>query len=759
MGFALKDGKRLLAIALVSCAALLYEVALTRLLSVVLWYHFAFLAIALAMLGLGAPGVWFSLRQPAPGALRTALLGAGLAIPASVAAICKIGNTLALVVGAALVVFLLLGAAVFLLLQQAPERAVGPMYGADLLGAAAGAAAVVPLMDRVPTPALVAAAGFLPLAATALLDGAGRARVALLLGAALFVTLAWGEPYRLRYSKDYEEPDVLYERWTPTARLTVFRRLFFQRDPREGFGWGMGSRFTPTAVDQMWIEQDGSYGTPVTRFAGATDVLDHIFFDVASLGYQFRQPRRVCIIGAGGGRDVLAALASGARDVDAVEINPHMVDIVDRRLGAFSGRPYRRPGVRAVIAEGRSFLARGGRPYDLIQIPLVDSAAATTAGAFALAENYLYTAEAMQLYWRRIEPAGVLSVSRWMRGRGALEMPRLVLLAREALHASGVARPERHMAVVQGGALGTLLVSRAPLSASDIAALDRVASDRGFVRHWPAHAATPPNSLPARALREGDAWASGAGLDLAPPTDDRPFFFQPVRLLGGLDRRSASAFTVNERSVVLLRHLLLAVGALALVLFFAPFVARRGTSRRTGLARGTAYFAAIGIGFMLVEAPWIQRGILHLGHPSYATTVVLGLLLLAAGLGSIAAGRAMPSSVRRCALVLPAALAVTNLLVPWAFRVTIGSAFPARLGVCALLIAPCGFIMGFAFPSGMMRFGDAHKPWFWAVNGAGGVLATVASVALSIELGFAAVSSIGVAAYLAAALLLRGEPA
>src|SRR3990172_9038109 len=207
------------AIALVSCAVLLYEIAITRILSVVLWYHFAFLSISLALLGLGAPGVWFALRRPGPKVLPSSLLAAGVAIPGSIAAIFKLGaplkeagryfpgfgsllrGELTLVVVSLLVPFLCLGSEVCLLLMQVRGRDNGRLYAADLLGAAVGAAAVVPLMHEVATPILVAGAGFLPLLAAGLFWPPVRA-MAMGLAALLAGAMVWEEPFRLRYSKE-----------------------------------------------------------------------------------------------------------------------------------------------------------------------------------------------------------------------------------------------------------------------------------------------------------------------------------------------------------------------------------------------------------------------------------------------------------------------------------------------------------------------------------------------------------------------------
>jgi hypothetical protein len=170
--------------------------------------------------------------------------------------------------------------------------------------------------------------------------------------------------------------------------------------------------------------------------------------------------------------------------------------------------------------------------------------------------------------------------------------------------------------------------------------------------------------------------------------------------------------------------------------------------------RGSAYFATIGIAFMLAEMPWLQRFVLYLGHPSYATTVVLATLLFGAGVGAWSAARIGWARVRRYGLVLPLALIALDLLLGPIFAGTLGWSFPLRIAVSAALLLPAGFLMGVPFPAGMAAFGDEGKPWFWAMNGAAGVLGSVLALGLSIGLGFFAVGLLGAALYAVAFALL-----
>lgn len=761
------------AIGCVACATLIYQVAITRILSVVLWYHFAFLSVSLAMLGLGAPGVWFALRAPGKHALAWALRAAAIAVPLSIAVIFRLGDDfdrgkgtvtdigsmfppgVLLIIASIIIATITLGSAVCLLLIEARGREVGRVYGADLLGATVGAVLVVPLMRLVPTPALLVACGFFPLIADAVL-GRGKRWVPGVLAVALIGTMVWGEPYALRYAKDYKEDasKILFEKWTPTAKLTIWNQPF---QGNRAFGWGFGKEYPQVqTLRQYWLEQDGSAGTPITKLDGAPADLPHLFWDVTAAGYELRAPKKVCVIGGGGGRDVLTALAAGADDIDAVEMNEGIIDALSGPFAEFSGNVYHRPGVHAIASEGRSHLTRTDKRYDLLQISLIDSWAATAAGAFALSENHLYTLEAFQLYFNRLSPTGLLSISRWHGGRRYLEATRLALLARAALKAEGIADTDRHMMIIKGGWVSNLLVSKQPFTDADFAKAKQIATERGYTFDWPA---TAKESPVARVLLEGPGFLKAHGVDLSPPTDDRPFFFQNVGLFGTIDPRIATNLSPNEHSVLLLRRLIVMIGIATIALFFAPFAFSRRRRGAAGFWRGSAFFAAIGLGFMLVEAGWIQRFILFLGHPSYATTVVIAALLLGAGTGSFLASRFALARVQKWAPLLSVLLLVLNFLLDPILHGTLGAAFPIRVVIALVLLIPPGFLMGFAFPSGMTRFGDTDKPWFWAVNGAAGVLASVGSLGLAMMLGFEKVVLIGALLYLCAALLLRGKEA
>ena len=226
-------------------------------------------------------------------------------------------------------------------------------------------------------------------------------------------------------------------------------------------------------------------------------------------------------------------------------------------------------------------------------------------------------------------------------------------------------------------------------------------------------------------MTEGTGKLEQMGLDLSPPVDDRPFFFQAASLLASTGETiKRTGLDPNIRSVSLLRTVVIVLGAVTLVLFFLPFLLFGKPGRGEGFWSGSAYYAFIGCAFMLVEIPWIQRAILYLGHPSYATATVLSALLLGAGIGSYSSSRLPLRSIRRWSLLLPCVVAIVSIGMAPLFARTMMWAFAARVGLSAILTGATGWLMGFAFPCGFLVFGDRNKPWFWAVNGAFGVFAS-----------------------------------
>ena len=697
--------------------------------------------------------MWFSLKPPRPTTLFTALYTSAVALPGTVLAIVYLGlplrSDLLFWVAIILVPMLALGSSVCVLLLGARGPRVARMYAADLGGAAAGALLAVPLLHGLPTPCVVAALGVLPLIA-AILAGSRRTGISIALAAAFIASAVWGAPYQLRYSRFYVEiRPPLHERWTPTARITIFDRM-----NTEFLGWGMGGNYRGAAsVEHLWLDQDGSAGSPILAYKRGQPFPDHLAFDVVSAAYPLVSPERACIVGGGGGRDILKALQGGAKEVEVVEINPYTVDAVSRVFGAYSGDPYHLPGVHPFIGEGRNHFSRSQTPCDILEISQIDTFAASAAGAYALSENSLYTTEAIRMFWSRLTPRGVLSISRWVSGPAWPESVRLVLLEVEALRQEGITEPRAHMLVFAAGNTANVLLFRQPLTAAELRHATDLAADRGFTILWPVPPERTNLSEVTRALVVGPDDMTRRGYDVSAPTDDRPFFFQTLNILRG-SSRLAEVGTEREQSVALLRRLVVILGGLAFMLVLLPLVARGTLPGGPQFGRSTLFFSSIGFGFMFVEIPLLQRLAVYLGHPSYATTVVLGSLLVGAGCGSSLAARVSESRRRLIGLLIPLAIGALVSLLMWLAKTTIDLPFFIRVAISATTLTAAGVMMGLPFPLGMANFDDRDRSWYWAINGATSVLASVLALVLALVMGFSVVLACAVACYLTAALTL-----
>jgi hypothetical protein len=781
---------------LVTLATIMYEIALTRIFSVTMWYHFAFVAISVAMFGMTVGALIVYLRPDRFPVERTDRSLGLSALLFGVAIVLSLVTQLAVpfaagmsLLGMYIVVFTYLivavpfvfsGICVTLALTRFP-RQLPTLYGVDLLGAAAGCVLVILALDVTDGPTTVVATSLIACAAAAVFltttGGVwlrGAALVATIVLAAFVAVnslriVEQASLLRVEWVKGTYEPRPLFEKWNSFSRVSVVGDPTQRVTP---IGWGLSSTYrSERGVHQLGILIDAAAGTALTGFDGRLEDVEHLKYDITNAPHWLRQNARVLVVGVGGGRDVLSALVFEQREVVGVEINGAILDIVNGHFGSFTGHLDRDRRVTFVNDEARSYIARQDQRFDILQISLIDTWAATGAGAFVLSEHSLYTTEAWALFLDRLTPRGLLSVSRFYFDPRPDEMYRVTSLAVAALNRRGVSRPREHMMIVRHatGADGrraplgvaTLLVSPTPLSARDVEVVERVAGRLQFdVVLSPRHAATPAFEA-ITGGRDLPAFYARFPVNIAPPTDDSPFFFHTLRLKdvfdGALWRAGLGGDASNVQAVWVLGVLLLTVIGLTALGIIVPLVLTTDRRALTGTTPLFVFFAGIGFGFMLVEVSQMQRLIVFLGHPTYGLSVVLFAMLASSGLGSLVMGRlrGLRAAVPLAALVT--ALAVFGAATPWAIRSFEASTTPVRIAIAIGLLLPIGFLMGMAFPLGMraatMR-APVLAPWLWGINGATSVCASVVAVAISLHWGIAASFWAGVACYVVAAVSL-----
>ncbi len=790
-------------------ATLMLQIIETRLLSVTAHYHLAFFSISMAMFGMTAGAVWvyYNSDRLTSETLPTHLtrFGSAFALGTVASVLVQVTHAPVLVLSATTIVtwaqlalvmatpFFFAGVVVSIALTRSPFP-VNHIYAVDLIGASLGCLGVLALLDvldavssifAVAAVAAAAAGAFAASGALARRDASVLDRVlfrpwvicaVLAVMAVLNGQTAHGiQPIVVKNTIDRRE-NVSFEQWNSYSRILA-RRVYVD----EPLLWGPSPTLPPKLkVSQRRLNIDGDAATSMYRFNGDPASVQFLAYDVTNLAYAVRHSGRAAIIGVGGGRDVLSAWMFGFRDITGVELNPIFIDLLTRhaQIRDFAGLSSL-PGIRFVVDEARSWFARSTESFDLIQMSMIDTFAATGAGAFSLSENGLYTVEGWQHFLNRLTPTGIFTVSRWYSAGEVNETGRMVSLAVRVLLDRGVREPGQHIFLSATGNLATLVLSLAPLTTAELATLQRTSAEREFqVLLSPGQPAASPllgaitGATSAAAL---DRATAGQLLDLSPPTDDRPFFFNQLPLSRAGDALNSQTFEksgVLSGNIIASATLLLIVVLAAILVLVTIVIPMRGAIRHSEprlVAAGTVYFVLIGLGFMFVEIGLLQRLSVFLGHPIYSLSIVLFSIILFTGLGSFASSGLTLQRTGRLtawALLLAAYVFALPLLLPSLIHDFAGAGTLLRAILAIALIAPAAFLMGFGFPAGIrfvMALDPRPAPWFWGMNGAAGVLGSAIAVAISIAYGIDTTLRLGAICYVAliptALVLVAGREA
>jgi hypothetical protein len=785
-GEAVARGRGLyLGLAAVSAAALAYEIVLTRLFSIAHGYHFAFLAVSLALLGFGASGTALAI---APRWSR-GLTAARLRLLAVVGSVSIVGGHVAaneipfdpyrialeraqLALLAAYLValaapFFLLGLVQGLALTAWPGRA-GRLYAAALVGSGLGCLLALGALSQMSGPravvlaALVAVCGALAFGGRRL-GAVGPAAAAAALALLLWQAPGWLDPRLSPYkplSQLLTHPGarVVHTESSALSRLDVVDTRTLRSAP------GLSLTYDGSLPRQLGVVVDGD----TVLALSSRESLEPSLLDALpnSLPYRLRPRPRVLVLEPGGGLDVLLALEQGARSVVAVEDDPALAGLIGSRFTRQAGGVYDDPRVRVVRSSPRAYLARAEERFDVVELALSEGFRAVTAGAYSLTESYLLTEEAFRALVDRLAPGGLLVVHRWLQLPPTEELRAAALVA-GALGGDDVS-PRRRLAALRSFSTMLILGKREPFTGREIEAIRAFVRDRRFDlvslpgierreanrfnvlrrdRYFPAFRSV---------LGDPEGFARRYEYDIAPPTDDRPFFFhffkweqtsEVLRLLG----KTWQPFGGAGYLIVLALLVLVAALALALVAVPVWVVRRRQAGARPRAWRSpTVYFGAIGLGFLLVEIALLQRFILLLEQPAYSLAVVLFGVLLFSGVGSALSGRV---PWRGALAVLVAAIVLYPSVLAETFPALLGEGLAVRVLVALLLVAPLGLLMGVPFPRGLRVLGEtdpARVPLAWGVNGFTSVIGAVLAAVIALSFGFTAVFLAGALAYLVA---------
>ncbi len=784
----------LAAVALLSASALGYEILLTRLFAIVQWHHFAFMVISIALLGIGASGTFLlvlgdRIRLSIGPFLALAALAFAVAAPACYAAAERVPfNVLELPWSLRpfgwLFVIELLGAIPFFLAATGIGRAlvvfgdrIPWVYAADLVGAGAGAIAAVGLLAWLPPERTLEGTGGLAALAAALaaMRASGRIRWSLLsLAAVALVALVLG-PGRgeLRVSPFKPLPQALrVSGAVPAAtRSGPLGLVSAVENDVVPFRWAPGlSLLAKAAVPEqvaLFVDADGPIVIP--RSDGSPPAyLDAL---TSALPYHLLQQPRVLVLGAGGGASVMQALAGGARSVDAVELQPHVVALARDGYRAFSGGVFEHPAVNLHVGDPRAFVeAARKEEYDLIQVDALD---ASPSGLHALKEERLLTSESLRTMLARLAPHGLVAITGWSQlpPRGGV---RLLATLLHALEAEGIEPAADRIAWIRSWNTTTLVVGRSPLSEVQVTAVRDFARARAFdLVQVPAMEAGDANRFnvmqrpwfheaATRLLgSEPHAFIRDYKFDIRPATDDRPYLWSFFRWAHAPEILALS----REGGIGLL-----AIGYLALpvtlvqaviasaLLILLPLLARRRQGTGGGAHRGAALgaFSFLGLAFLLMEIAFISRFTVILSHPLHALVVVLAAFLVFAGAGSWLAGRhGTERSVAHPVAGIVALAAAYAVMLPHLTAWLLGASPELKILVAVLLVAPIATLMGMPFPQTLSRLRKLDPdlvPWAWGANGCASVIGAVLATLLAIHFGQTFVIGCAALLYIAAAV-------
>jgi SAM-dependent methyltransferase len=806
---------REVALLLLSASVLSYQVILVRSFSIGQWHHFAYMVISIALLGFGASGTLLAALQRPAKRVSTALhlhvsrsvLFAFSAILFAVTLPISFFLTQRVPFEPFLIIWdrqqlLYLGCFYLILFVPffAAATAIGlaltsesekcpRLYAFNLVGSGVGALFAVFLLSVAPVEwafigivILTEGAAVLALLDASLLVEPGRWRILATLSIAIMAILTLTYAFRppsirlsqykgLSYALNLPQAHVVAKRSSALGRVDVVSSPAI----REAAGLSLVAPAKDVLPRQLGLYVDGDTAGTITAFDGDTSKLSYLDSLTTAAPYFALQDStkeiHVCVLGAGGGAGVLLALRHGAQQVDAVELDPNVPQLLRREFRDFAGGLYDRPEVSVHHAEARAFVQAARARWDVIDLTLVDSFAASAVGAGAVGENFLYTREALEAYLHHLRPGGVLAATRWIRTPPRDEL-KLFATAVAALEQMGL-NPSDRLALIRSWATATILVKRESFTPLELSTMQSWAEDRLFdTSYFPGIRADQHNRfnvlerdyyfeaigsfLAAGARRE--QFFNDYAFNLRPATDLRPYFFHFFRwrslpLVLGEVRRSSIPF--SELGYLILIATLLQATLLAILLIVSPltllprrikradFPVANPVSRGSVRLRVLLCFLALGLGFLFVEMALILRLVFFLANPIYAVALVLAGLLFVSGLGSAVAARQLRKGTQAMRLACIAALIVAGTSTLYSFGLypvlttLLGWPLPARIVVALAVMMPLG-AMGMPFPLALRYLGQNHDellPWAWAVNGCASVVAGPLATLLALAVG------------------------
>jgi len=755
------------AIFLTSFSIIAFEISLSRILSVLLSYHYVFVVVSLALLGLGMGGMFVHFLRPRVPIeeKRGAVLASfssifSLSIALSIILVIKLGYRGIIQINILVYCILLLIpfflAGVILAEAYRIFAAISTkIYGADLIGSASGSFGVILFLNFVASTSTALILSLVASVAAVFfaMGGPRKNERVLILSAATFFTVSiilvvsffnghqWDIPIGKNPNKEIHDAlrsfggKIVETRWSAFGRTDLIK---FKDYP-----------------DHMDIYIDGTAGSPMYRFNGKVNDPNPAVSRLKTtfpgyfpfLFFQEEEKNNALLIGPGGGRDILLALMGGVQEITGVEINKDLVDLV-RQYSWFNGNIYTGlKNVNIIVGEGRNFLQRQGEAYDLIMLSLPVTNTSRSLEGYALTENYLFTTESMDDYLDHLKDEGRLLFV----GHNDAEILRLLSVSLAALRKRGVPveKAMNQIYIVGSDDYLVFVLKKTPFKPTTVFQMYQAIRHfelESMLSYFPYIKEAGAINPALMALGSGgitledlEAMVRERGYDISPVEDNRPFFY---KFEVGIPESVALVFWL---SVILF----------ALIIGIPPVYGwKRSIQERAFLnnkrsfkkvlLRSAVLFSMLGMGFMLIEISFIQRFILFLGHPVLSLIVLLFSLLAGAGIGSLWSGRFSSDQITKgislSSLLIVGTVLVYTYCLPMLFNQLLGLSIAARVSITVIILIPLGFLMGIPFPLGIKWLKEKTLrnciPWMWGINGASSVLGSTMTIVIAISFGF-----------------------
>jgi hypothetical protein len=796
----------LLVIAVISASALAYEVLLMRLFSIIQWHHFAYMIISLALLGYGASGVFLALNRDRlapvfPSAIIINLLLFSLSVPACFLLAQKIPFNSAEILWAP--VQLLYLCSIYLLLMLPfffaanviglsfyhYQEQISSIYAADLFGAGAGSVGVILLLFVMFPEKILMVLILMGILATLIASRfAFRGQdvytkhwtsACIIIGVAIAFTLTSWMTLNVSSYKSQSQlllipgTKVIARYSSPLGLISIVKSdiIPLRHAP------GLSLNATTEPPEQLAVFTDADNMTAISRYDGNPETVSYLDQTTSALPYHLKQHTDILILGAGTGSDILQANYHTIKNIDAVELNPQVINLVKEKYADFAGQIYSSARVNLHTDEARGYVATTRKTYDLINITLLD-AFGSSAGLYSMAENYLYTEQAIQQYLQHVRANGYLSITRWIKIPPRDE-PKLLATVIKVLKQSTIGQPGQQIIMIRSWQTSTLIVKNGVISGEEINRLKQFCSERSFdLVFYPGIAAQEVNRFniqqqpylyhAAMALlgAESQAFIDDYKFNIEPATDDRPYFFHFFKwqtlpeILSLLD--SGGIFLLESGYLLLIAALLQAILASLLLIAFPLWLWKSKLGIKPGSGRHLrmlVYFFCLGVAFLFIEIAFIQKFILILHHPLYSITVVLSAFLLSAGAGSHFSKKLSQGSAKSMIMLPIAAISIVSIFYSLGFEAITGLLLETgnlmRYVFSILLIVPLGFCMGMPFPMALARISQtapALIPWAWGINGCASVISAILATLIAMQFGFTVLVFLAIGLYCTAAL-------